>query len=155
MNSLFRSERTNSRFGQLLTPNFEPPSSSARSNVKCLDATPFSTIFSTPASLFRCLLLFLGERESLRLFAASCAFLSVVSALAVSHRASTLTLLSRRSKLVGEILRWCQVVSLRVRFQFVSVVLLAVEVYGRQTGRNRGRRLPCCCVRCDTGAGAS
>jgi len=108
-----------------------------------------------PASLFRCLLRFLSEREALRFFAASCAFLSVVSALAVSHRASTLTLLSRRSKLVGGILRWCQVVSLRVRFQFVSVVLLAVEVYGRQTGRNRGRRLPCCCVRCDIGAGAS
>jgi hypothetical protein len=45
--------------------------------------------------------LFLGEREALRLFPASCAFLSVVSALAVSHIASTLTLLWRRSKLAG------------------------------------------------------
>jgi hypothetical protein len=36
--------------------------------------------------LGRSLLLVLGEREALRLFPASCAFLSVVSAFAVSHK---------------------------------------------------------------------
>src|SRR5438876_8650682 len=39
------------------------------------------------------------------------------------------------------------VVSTKTRKQFV--------VCGRHIGRNRGRRLLCCCVRCDTGAGAS
>ncbi len=42
--------------------------------------------------LGRRLLLALGEREALRLFTACLAFLNVVSALAVSHKASTLTL---------------------------------------------------------------
>jgi hypothetical protein len=40
----------------------------------------------------RCLLLTVGEREALRLFPACLAFLNVVPALAVSHKASTLTL---------------------------------------------------------------
>ncbi len=37
-------------------------------------------------ALFRCLLLLLREREALRLFPACLAFLSVISALAVSHK---------------------------------------------------------------------
>jgi len=51
-------------------------------------------------ALFR-RVLFLGECEALRLFPASCAFLSVVSAFAVSHKSSTVAFLSRRGKLVG------------------------------------------------------
>jgi len=50
--------------------------------VRSLDATPFSAA----RSLFRRLLLALGEREALRLFTACLAFLNVVSALAVSHK---------------------------------------------------------------------
>jgi len=45
----------------------------------------------TPAALFRSLLP-LGERKALCLFPASRAFLNVVSTLAISHKASTLTL---------------------------------------------------------------
>ena len=45
-----------------------------------------------PGTLFRRLLLALGEREALRFFTACRAFLNVVSTLAVSHKASTLTL---------------------------------------------------------------
>jgi hypothetical protein len=48
--------------------------------------------FSFSAVLFRGLLLFLGEREALRLFAAGRTFPNVVSALAVSHNAPTLVL---------------------------------------------------------------
>jgi len=51
-------------------------------------------------ALFRCLL-FLGECEALSFFPASCAFLSVVSAFAVSHKSSTVGFLSRRGKLVA------------------------------------------------------
>jgi len=51
-------------------------------------------------ALFRCLL-FLGECEALSFFSASCAFLSVVSAFAVSHKSSTVAFLSRRGKLVA------------------------------------------------------
>jgi hypothetical protein len=47
--------------------------------------------------LFRGLLLFLGEGEALSLFAAGRAFLNIISTLAVSHKTSTLTHLSRRS----------------------------------------------------------
>jgi hypothetical protein len=47
--------------------------------------------------LFRRLFLALRESEALRLFAACRAFPNVVSALAVSHKTSTLTHLSRRS----------------------------------------------------------
>jgi hypothetical protein len=42
------------------------------------------------ALFHRSLLLTLGEREALGFLPASCAFLSVVSAFAVSHRASVL-----------------------------------------------------------------
>jgi hypothetical protein len=51
-------------------------------------------------ALFRCLL-FLGECEALSFFPTSCAFLSVVSAFAVSHKSSTVGFLSRRGKLVA------------------------------------------------------
>src|SRR4029077_1403895 len=51
-------------------------------------------------ALFRCLL-FLGECEALSFFPASCAFLRVVSAFAVSHKSSTIAFLSRRGKLVA------------------------------------------------------
>jgi Protein of unknown function (DUF1348) len=51
-------------------------------------------------ALFRCLL-FLGECEALSFFPASCAFLSVVSAFAVSHKSSTVAFLSCRGKLVA------------------------------------------------------
>jgi len=51
-------------------------------------------------ALFRCLL-FLGECEALSFFPASCAFLSVVSAFAVSHKFSTVAFLSRCGKLVA------------------------------------------------------
>jgi hypothetical protein len=51
-------------------------------------------------ALFRCLL-FLGECEALSFFPTSCAFLSVVSAFAVSHKSSTVALLSRCGKLVA------------------------------------------------------
>jgi hypothetical protein len=45
--------------------------------------------------------LFLGECEALSFFPASCAFLSVVSTFAVSHKSSTVAFLSRRGKLVA------------------------------------------------------
>jgi hypothetical protein len=51
--------------------------------------------------LFRRLLFALGERKALRFLAACFAFPNVISALAISHKALTLTRVSRRSKFAG------------------------------------------------------
>jgi len=58
------------------------------SELRC-DAAIFNSTSGGRRPLLGCLLLFPGEREALHLFPASCTFLSVVSAFAVSHSSKT------------------------------------------------------------------